>query len=716
MKNLFKNLMLVAVAAMGFTACEQVIDDVNAGIDENTVTMTFVADAPESRTSVAIDGTTAKYSWSEDDKVGFYYVDVEATDSKKKNSKTITISGSAATFTADFESITSASAYNIGAFYPGGSWVNSSHANENPFNNVKVKIASGQALTVGSFDPNADLMMSKPFMGVALNNNTVFALEFTRIAAIGKMNLKLDGMQEGEVIKRVKFSFAKEGTHFNGPVLLDLENGEYTLATEDTANYVELSGELPAGERTEIFFTCFPGEYEGDYTIEVTTDQATYTKTATLTKALSFTAGNVLNFNATVGNRYVEEVEVGHVVDVLDLAFTGVAAATTYADWSGKTDVSDAVYAGQSAGDKNTIQLRSNNNNSGIVTTASGGFARKITITWNSATSSGRTLNVYGKNTAYTAATDLYNNSTQGTLIGTIVCGTSTVLEIAGNYAFIGMRSKSGAMYIDEIKIEWESSNGEEPVLTKLDAPENLQATDITANSFTLKWDSVENALNYSVTYGSQSKTVTTTTCDITGLTANTTYTVTVVANGDGVSYLNSDAAEIPVKTLAAVQPEQPGDGTPKFEKVTSAPSDWSGTYLIVYEKGNLAFDGSRTALDVGQNNVSVTIKDNAIEANDAMKAIAFVIAKNGDKYTIKSASGYFIGNDADSNKLASSTSTAYNNTITFNNADEIHIVGKGGSYLRYNATSGTNNERFRYYKSSSYTSQKAIQLYKLSE
>ena len=712
MKNLFKNLMLVAVAAMGFTACEQVIDDVNAGIDENTVTMTFVADAPESRTSIAIDGDKATYSWSEGDKVGFYYVDVEATDSKKKNSKTITISGSAATFTADFESITSASAYNIGAFYPGGSWVNSSHANENPFNNVKVKIASGQALTVGSFDPNADLMMSKPFMGVALNNNTVFALEFTRIAAIGKMNLKLDGMQDGEVIKRVKFSLA-EGTHFNGPVLLDLENGEYTLATEDTANYVELSGELPAGERTEIFFTCFPGEYEGDYTIEVTTDQATYTKTATLTKALSFTAGNVLNFNATVGNRYVEKVEVGHVVDVLDLAFTGVAATTTYADWSGKTHVSDAVYAGQSAGDKNTIQLRSNNNNSGIVTTASGGFARKITITWNSATSSGRTLNVYGKNTAYTAATDLYNNSTQGTLIGTIVCGTSTVLEIAGNYAFIGMRSKSGAMYIDEIKIEWESSNGEEPVLTKLDAPENLQATDITANSFILKWDTVENASSYNVTCGSQSKTVTTTTCEITGLTANTTYTVTVVANGDGVSYLNSDAAEIPVKTLAAVQPEQPGDGTQKFVKVTSAPSDWSGTYLIVYETGNVAFNGSLSSLDATSNTKPVTITNGEIEASTDMMAITFDIAKSGSNYTIMSKSGKYIGNNSNSNSLTSSAS-ALNNTITFTSADDITIVSSGGSYLRYNPTSG--QTRFRYFKSGTYTNQKAIQLYKLSE
>ena len=37
-----------------------------------------------------------------------------------------------------------------------------------------------------------------------------------------------------------------------------------------------------------------------------------------------------------------------------------------------------------------------------------------------------------------------------------------------------------------------------------------------------------------------------------------------------------------------------------------------------------------------------------------------------------------------------------------------------GGAYLRYNASTASGNLRFRYYKSSSYSSQKAIQLYKL--
>lgn len=148
--------------------------------------------------------------------------------------------------------------------------------------------------------------------------------------------------------------------------------------------------------------------------------------------------------------------------DVLNRELTGVTG-NSYADWSGKTSYSDAVYAGQSAGGNESIQLRSNGNNSGVVTTASGGTVKKIIVTWNESTQSGRTLNVYGKNSAYSAATDLYNTSTQGELLGTIVCGTSTELVITDEYAFIGFRSAGSAMYLTEVDIVWETSGSTPP-------------------------------------------------------------------------------------------------------------------------------------------------------------------------------------------------------------------------------------------------------------
>ncbi len=150
------------------------------------------------------------------------------------------------------------------------------------------------------------------------------------------------------------------------------------------------------------------------------------------------------------------------------------------------------------------------------------------------------------------------------------------------------------------------------------------------------------------------------------------------------------------------------------YVKVTAAPTDWSGEYLIVYETDRVAFDGSLSSLDAGNNIQKVTISNNTIEATDAMKKISFTIEKSGTSYTIKSASGYYIGNESDANKLLYNKSTKYTNTITLNSDKSVHIVGSGKSVLRFNASSGSSNYRFRYYKSSSYTGQKAIALYKL--
>ncbi|MBR6489331.1 MAG: chitobiase/beta-hexosaminidase C-terminal domain-containing protein, partial [Muribaculaceae bacterium] len=176
-------------------------------------------------------------------------------------------------------------------------------------------------------------------------------------------------------------------------------------------------------------------------------------------KLLTFLMMSIL----TIGVGWAEEV-----TDVLTRATTGVTG-NNYSDWSGKTSNSDAVYAGNSAGGNESIQLRSNNNNSGIVTTASGGKVKSITIAFNSETADGRTVNIYGKNSAYSTSADLYASSSQGTLLGTIVKGTSTSLTVDGDYAFIGLRSASSALYISSITIIWETSGG--TTLEKVETP-----------------------------------------------------------------------------------------------------------------------------------------------------------------------------------------------------------------------------------------------------
>ena len=140
--------------------------------------------------------------------------------------------------------------------------------------------------------------------------------------------------------------------------------------------------------------------------------------------------------------------------DTLTKAKTGVSS--NYVNWQYNSEDSDVVYKGNSGGTNNSIQLRSSDNSGIVITTNTlGQKAQTITVAWNSSTANGRTLNVYGKNTAYSSTADLYSTEEQGTLLGTIVNGTSTSLTITNEYEYIGLKSKNGAMYLSEIDIQW---------------------------------------------------------------------------------------------------------------------------------------------------------------------------------------------------------------------------------------------------------------------
>ena len=106
----------------------------------------------------------------------------------------------------------------------------------------------------------------------------------------------------------------------------------------------------------------------------------------------------------------------------------------------------------------------------------------------------------------------------------------------------------SGQVRLNSITITYSTSSGE---LMQLATPTGLNATDISSNAFTANWTAVENATSYVVTAGSIVKTTTATSCIISGLNHETTYTYTVVAKGDGVTYSDSEAATATVTTKA---------------------------------------------------------------------------------------------------------------------------------------------------------------------
>lgn len=147
------------------------------------------------------------------------------------------------------------------------------------------------------------------------------------------------------------------------------------------------------------------------------------------------------------------------------------------------------------------------------------------------------------------------------------------------------------------------------------------------------------------------------------------------------------------------------------YKKVTTAPSDWSGEYLIVYEEGSVALNGGLSTLDAVGNTIDVVIEDKKIAATDAVNAASFTIAKmeSANLYSIKAASGKYIGVTSYSNGLTSSE-TAIGNSLSLDASKNVvlTVTTSGGDMtLRYNKAS--DQKRFRYFKSG----QQAIQLYK---
>ena len=160
---------------------------------------------------------------------------------------------------------------------------------------------------------------------------------------------------------------------------------------------------------------------------------------------------------------------------------------------------------------------------------------------------------------------------------------------------------------------------------------------------------------------------------------------------------------------------------TETWEKVTTAPASWDGDYLIVYETESVAFNGSLEKLDAANNTKSVTITDGKIETTDC--DFYFTVKAEADGYySLKSASGKYVGNPASSNALKiydDFSNLNYNTFAVDTNGDAVITSSffntKGNplttqTTMRYNKA--TDQARFRYYTSG----QQAIQLYKKVE
>ena len=147
--------------------------------------------------------------------------------------------------------------------------------------------------------------------------------------------------------------------------------------------------------------------------------------------------------------------------------------------------------------------------------------------------------------------------------------------------------------------------------------------------------------------------------------------------------------------------------------KVTAAPQDWSGEYLLVYEDGGFAFDGSLANPDAVNDYKTVTL-DNGKATAPA--GISVTLEKVEGGYVMKTASGMYVYASSDKNMLSASANkdTAAKHPITLSVLEDgsTDIVCEN-AHMRFNNAS--NQMRFRFYNSAKYTNQQPVALYTLA-
>lgn len=134
------------------------------------------------------------------------------------------------------------------------------------------------------------------------------------------------------------------------------------------------------------------------------------------------------------------------------------------------------------------------------------------------------------------------------------------------------------------------------------------------------------------------------------------------------------------------------------FEKVTAEPADWSGEYLLVYEKSTseaYVWNG----LDEASNYTTAAITDDAIDVTNPV-TIKIAVMAGGYSVLVNGSTndGKYISGTSNSNKL-NFKATATANTLAYSDG---HVVMTSGEIMVFNTASG--QTRFRYYKSSTIT------------
>ena len=712
MKKIMKIFVLVAAAAMALASCQK--NEINGPVNKE-VHFTIRADFAETKTTITDNGDkTYTPTWAKGDKIGVLF-SLEGTAEKVEFENTAD-AGDIATFEGKhaFAVVEGASEVdgNLYAFYPSSAF-NKMYDD----GGVRLDLKATQYPTSTSFDPSCDLLIAKPcyYMAEATGADVEVLIDnmyFARMMSVLRINLNSEFLSN-ETVKSI--SFDADGVDFTGAMRFNLETGEFVGnqstsqdLSEVKAVYSEEDPIAVAGEKNSAYLVVAPVTIPSGTPLTFTIETENYdiVKTTNAPADMVMPSGNIAVINLTIA----EENCTIKTEDTSDYSgewlITGVNEGQVYAAGayvSGKNNLNVTVPI--------TISDKKINEVDGLA-------ACKMLITKISEGDYAGLYTIQDSNELYLYAASSGSNQLKASTTISANSYWAIAENTDGTYSVVATESSNR-------NVMQFNYNNASPIFSCY-ASESMSAVTLYPYSYVqpdttpriivaeealtqnVDADATELSFNYSLKNISGVPTATVaadaTMTNVSATADNGTVTVTFAANEEEspktatvtLSYEGAEPVSVTITQAAKV-----AAGAAYYEKVTSAPADWSGTYLVVFESINACWDGSLLCgTSTGQlghtaGSKDIAINDGKIEYNDSY----FVIEKSGTAYTITSAYGDVIGMNTNNNGLKSGD---YTNNITINNDNTVNIVSSDGyTQVAYNASA----KYIRFYKTTTVSS-----------
>ena len=644
-------LFLASLLAIVAVSCAK--DDAAEIVMENKTTIKVAVDVePETRTY--LEGEKIKWAESGEQLDIIYFADDNSASRRQTatHSDYVIDSEGRIEFTADFTTTDGAKSYTLGAFYP--------YAKKSTTSSINLVVPQEQTPTADSYDPKSDILVSREPVVVEGTPQSV-KFTFARMVAFAKMTLK--GIGAGETIQSVTFSSSAKpagAVEFKVHEAATVENAKWYNNYEDIT--ISRDNWVATGEDV-VWMTTVPTVLSNTYfTVTVVTDQYTYTKSVDLTgKTLEFKRGDVAVFAVKDLQRLEKPKTYKLLTDINELnagdeilfctkkaASSTARLLSTTADgnalkFTSSVTVSDgleisaealpadaAILAVEAGATPGTLALKDANMGylygtyDSVNSLSKLGFKASLDreAEWNISLSSSYAVKAYAY---YTDNAYRYLNNYYGS-----------------KFNFAGSQ---GTYYYYIYYVDGTSSDegGDEPIVTPLATP--VVAASAEGNVVTVSWGAVEGAKDYTVTCGTVTTTVSTTTVTFEGVKAGD-YVVSVVANpADAALNSASEAGtatvtiEAPMGEPKSIEIEFPVEGAVSGNSVGTI---YSGD-VIISSTGSWRTDKTdgRDCIYIGRttsNELRIEAQDGKIITKVTLTApVGYLVdlkAKEHDSYT----------------------------------------------------------------------------------